>query len=64
MFGSLACIGLHLARMELRLLAASFFRTFPNSRVSQLEDMSDSDMDPIIFFLMGPKGKRCLIEAH
>jgi len=49
--------------MELRLAAALFFRTYPQSRVSHLEGMSEADMEPIIYFLLSPKGKRCLIEA-
>jgi len=56
------CLGLHLARMELRLATALFFRAWPRARASRREGMSDSDMEPIIFFLLSPKGKRCLIE--
>ena len=54
---------MHLAKMELRLAAALFFRAFPNARVSGLEGMSDGDMDEAIYFLLAPKGKRCLLEA-
>ncbi|OLN96955.1 putative sterigmatocystin biosynthesis P450 monooxygenase STCB-like protein 7 [Colletotrichum chlorophyti] len=61
--GSRVCLGLHLARMELRLGAARFFRTFPGAKVSQLERMSDDDMVPLTYFLLNPKGKRCLIET-
>jgi hypothetical protein len=49
--------------MELRMAAALFFRTFPHARVSNLEGMSDADMAEEIYFLLSPKGKRCLIEA-
>lgn len=62
-FPSTVCIGLHLARMELRLTTAHFFRTFPNARVSTLEGFCDDDMEPAMFFLLTPKKKRCLIEA-
>jgi hypothetical protein len=59
----LVCIGMHLARMELRMAVALFFRTFPHAVVSHLEDMSDADMAQEIYFLLSPKGKRCLIQA-
>ncbi|KKK17042.1 hypothetical protein AOCH_004422 [Aspergillus ochraceoroseus] len=61
--GSRNCIGLHLARMELRLATAYFFHAFPTARVSTRENMSDSDMDQTLYFLMSPKGKRCLLEV-
>jgi len=35
---------------------------FP-TRVSLLEGMSDEDVEPKIFFLLTPKGKRCLIQV-
>ncbi|KAI1819802.1 cytochrome P450 [Xylaria intraflava] len=60
--GSRICIGLHLAKIELRLGAARFFRAFPNARVSMREGMSDKDMVPELFFLAGPQTHRCLIE--
>ncbi|KAJ0119083.1 hypothetical protein J7T55_013318 [Diaporthe amygdali] len=61
--GSRICLGLHLARMELRLGTAHFFRTFPNAKVSTLEGMSDDDMEQVTYFLAPPKNKRCLIEC-
>lgn len=54
---------MHLARIELRLGAAFFFRAFPNARISAKEGMSEDDMKQKIFFLMAPKGHRCLIEV-
>jgi hypothetical protein len=57
------CIGLHLAQMELRIATAKFFRAFPNAKVSTLEGFSDDDMEQMIYFLMYPKNKRCLIQA-
>ncbi|KAL4887657.1 cytochrome P450 [Aspergillus karnatakaensis] len=57
------CVGIHLAKMELRLATALFFRTFPNAKVSTLENMSDRDMDMNLYFLLSPKGKRCLVEV-
>ncbi|KAI0131094.1 putative cytochrome P450 [Daldinia grandis] len=62
--GSRICIGLHLAKMELRLATARFFTRFPNATVSDLEGFTDEDMTPTMFFLMGPKSQRCLINAH
>ncbi|KAF2637187.1 cytochrome protein [Massarina eburnea CBS 473.64] len=61
--GSRICIGMHLAYMEMRLATAKFFRRFPDSRTSTAEGFCDSDMDQVIFFLMFPKKKRCMIEA-
>ncbi|ORY70424.1 cytochrome protein [Pseudomassariella vexata] len=61
--GSRICLGLHLARIELRLATARFFRTFPNAKMSNLEGFSDEDMKPAMFFLLTPKTRRCLVEA-
>lgn len=61
---SLVCIGMHLAWMELLLATALFFRTFPKAKVSQKEGMCDEDMEAKIFFLVSPKGRRCLIETR
>ncbi|KZL68265.1 cytochrome p450 [Colletotrichum incanum] len=61
--GSRVCIGLRLARMEMRLAVAHFFRAFPNAVVSKKEGMSDQDMRPQQFFLLQPEGGRCLIDA-
>ncbi|KAL6856700.1 cytochrome P450 [Trichoderma novae-zelandiae] len=60
--GSRICIGLHLARMELRYAAAKFLLTYPEARVSALEGFSETDMVPRIFFFEEPKAKRCLIQ--
>ncbi|OQD87454.1 hypothetical protein PENSOL_c077G04033 [Penicillium solitum] len=62
--GSRICIGLHLARMELRLGSVLFFREFPNAQRSDKEGMSAKDMEMQSFFLMAPKGHRCLIETE
>ncbi|KAF2728037.1 cytochrome P450, partial [Polyplosphaeria fusca] len=58
-FGAV-CLGNHLAEMELRKSVTKFFRSYPNARVS--EGFCDDDMEQMIFFLMFPKKKRCLIE--
>ncbi|PWY94044.1 cytochrome P450 [Aspergillus sclerotioniger CBS 115572] len=62
--GSRNCIGMHLARIELRLATAHFFRQFPISEVSIKEGMSDEDMKEVLYFLLSPKGKRCLMELR
>jgi hypothetical protein len=49
--------------MELRIATAAFFRTYPNAKVSSLDGFGDNDMEQVIYFLMYPRGKRCLIEA-
>jgi hypothetical protein len=54
---------MHLARMELRLGSVLFFREFPNAQRSDKEGMSAKDMEMQSFFLMAPKGHRCLIET-
>ncbi|KFG86111.1 putative cytochrome P450 [Metarhizium anisopliae] len=60
--GPRICIGLHLAYIELRLAAARFFQEFPTAYISEREGMSDDDMSESVYFLMSPKGQRCLIE--
>lgn len=55
---------MHLARMELRLGVARFFKAFPNARMSTREGMSDEDMVPNLFFLADPQGHRCLMELY
>lgn len=57
------CIGIHLARLELRLATARFFLAFPHAQMSTLEGMSDEDMEQVLFFLAPPKGKRCLVDC-
>ncbi|KAH8773763.1 cytochrome P450 [Diaporthe sp. PMI_573] len=61
--GPRACIGIHLARMELRLATASFFRAYPGAQISTKDGMSDEDMEETVSFLLMPKGHRCLVEV-
>ncbi|KAL2204831.1 cytochrome protein [Sarocladium strictum] len=61
--GSRVCIGSHLAKMELRLGIAHFFRAFPSADISIRENMSDEDMKPLQYFLLTPKGHRCLVDV-
>lgn len=58
----LVCLGQNLALMELRLAITYFFRAFPNAKISALENMGDLDMDPVVYFLMSPRGQRCLVQ--
>ncbi|KAK0373944.1 cytochrome P450 [Colletotrichum costaricense] len=60
--GARTCLGRHLARIELRLITARFFKAFPKAVVSNLEGMCDKDMEPALHFLMVPSGHRCLIK--
>ncbi|TEA21561.1 Cytochrome P450 monooxygenase azaI [Colletotrichum sidae] len=62
--GSRTCLGRHLARIELRLITARFFRSFPDAEVSVQEGMCDEDMEPALHFLMVPSGHRCLIKLN
>ena len=57
------CIGLHLARIEMRGATALFFRTFPHAKMSSREGFCDEDMEPAMYFLQTPKKKRCLVEV-
>lgn len=59
----IVCLGMHLARMELRLATALFFRALPDARISTQEGMTAKDMEMEAFFLMAPRGHRCLIET-
>ncbi|KAK3384141.1 cytochrome P450 [Lasiosphaeria ovina] len=62
--GSRICIGLHLARIELRLATARFFLAFPNAKVARSMGMTDEEMEPLMYFLSSPSGHRCLIQAE
>ena len=54
--GSRVCVGLHLAKAEMRMAAALFFRRFPRARVLT----SDKDMEPKAYFLIQPLKKECI----
>ncbi|KAJ5087693.1 hypothetical protein N7456_011309 [Penicillium angulare] len=60
--GSRICIGIHLARIELRLATALFFSRFPNASISTKDGMCEEDMIMKAFFLMAPQGHRCLVQ--
>ncbi|KAK8106995.1 sterigmatocystin biosynthesis P450 monooxygenase [Apiospora kogelbergensis] len=55
--GSRVCLGIHMARMELRLAAALFFRECGGARLSS--DTTDAVMEMEHHFLITPKGHFC-----
>ncbi|KAK0375660.1 cytochrome P450 [Colletotrichum limetticola] len=55
--GTRVCIGAHLARMELRLAVAVFFRECRGIRLA--DDMTDDVMDMRNVWLISPVGHRC-----
>ena len=57
--GSRVCIGVHLARMELRLAAAKFFRECRGARLGM--QTTDESMKPVNFFLITPQAHKCEI---
>jgi cytochrome P450 len=57
--GSRVCIGVHLARMELRLAAAKFFRECRGARLGV--GTTDESMKPLNFFLITPQAHKCEI---
>ncbi|KIW16435.1 hypothetical protein PV08_06487 [Exophiala spinifera] len=61
--GARICLGIHLARMELRLATARFFTRFPSVQISRQHGMDDGDMEQEHYFLMAPKGHRLLVEV-
>lgn len=59
--GSRICLGIHLARMELRLAAAEFFRHCKGARLASTTTPSSMEMEN--FFLISPRSHRCEIEV-
>ncbi|GKT52221.1 putative sterigmatocystin biosynthesis P450 monooxygenase stcF [Colletotrichum spaethianum] len=55
--GTRICIGLHLARMELRLATATFFRKCRGVKLA--DNMTDDMMEMQNFFLISPAGHHC-----
>jgi hypothetical protein len=62
--GSRICIGMHLGQMELRLATAHFFRRIIRPKVSSKEGFIDDDMYQHMYFLVSPKGHRCMIDSE
>ncbi|KAI5251552.1 cytochrome P450 monooxygenase [Aureobasidium subglaciale] len=57
--GSRVCIGVHLARMELRLAAAEFFRECKGAKLAA--STTEESMKPVNFFLITPTAHKCEI---
>lgn len=57
--GSRSCLGMNLAKMELRIGAALFFREFRGCHTT--EDMTDNDMTVVTRFFAYPKSQKCNI---
>ena len=57
--GSRVCLGIHLARMELRLGAAEFFRQCANAHLAASTTPESMRMEN--FFLVVPQSHRCEI---
>jgi cytochrome P450 len=58
------CIGMHLAKIEIRMGAALFFKKFPNAHMSTRDGMTLEEMNPLMYFMATPRGMRCLVEGH
>ena len=58
--GPRGCMGIHLARMELRLALAVFFRECKGAKLSS--SMSVDMMEPYAQFLNTPKSGKCLVN--
>ena len=54
------CIGIHLAKMEMLHAAFGFFKACPDARVVT----GAEEMEPIDYFLMKPRGLKCLITMR
>ncbi|TGO62507.1 hypothetical protein BCON_0019g00430 [Botryotinia convoluta] len=57
--GTRTCLGIHLARMELYLTLALFFRECKGMRIASSQD--DGEMDIEDYFIIGPKGHKCAV---
>ena len=57
--GSRICLGIHLARMELRLATALFFREIKGAKLSS--SMNEKIMEVENYFLIAPCGHKCEI---
>ena len=55
--GARSCIGIHLARMELRYAVANLFRECPGLKLAP--STTPESMEMLNFFLISPKSHRC-----
>lgn len=56
-FGSRTCLGIHMARMEMRLAVAEFFKTLPGIRLAS--SVTENSMAMENYFLIAPASHRC-----
>jgi cytochrome P450 len=55
--GSRTCLGMHLARMEMRYAVAHFFRNCAGARLAS--STTSESMEMPNFFLISPKSGKC-----
>lgn len=55
--GASSCLGLNLARMEMRYATAIFFRECKGVRLAATT--TPESMEPVNFFVITPRDKRC-----
>ncbi|KAH7146882.1 cytochrome P450 monooxygenase [Dactylonectria estremocensis] len=60
--GSRTCLGIHLAYMELRLAAATFFRECAGVKLADVT--TPESMEIVQYFLIAPKAQRCLVALR
>ncbi|THV47737.1 hypothetical protein BGAL_0291g00010 [Botrytis galanthina] len=60
--GTRTCIGIHLAKMEMQLVLASFFRECKGIRIASSQD--DEGMGIENHFLIAPKGHKCALTMR
>jgi cytochrome P450 len=58
--GARSCVGIHLARMEMRYAVAFFFRECRGARLGSKTTKESMEFEN--FFLIAPKGHACWIE--
>lgn len=61
---TIVCIGMHLAKIEIRMGAALFFKKFPNAHMSTRDGMTLEEMNPLMYFMATPRGMRCLVDGN
>ncbi|KAF7879839.1 uncharacterized protein EAF02_008009 [Botrytis sinoallii] len=60
--GTRTCIGIHLARMEIQLVLALFFRECKGIRIASSQN--DEGMDIENFFFIAPKEHKCIVTMR